>query len=351
MIEASLFPSRFVAASEPLTLARASTGSREEIPRGGRRSVAVMGELARRLVGGIKVGSALPGQPPIEAAPPPARPRASPSPDGDGGIPGIPGSEPPTTSPPTAPAPAPSPWPTPVQPTSTRPVSFHFTDAIAGGSSTSEVRVYGPVAAPYRIKTVVITPIAGVTAGQFVDVLTSADGDVADSATPTGQSVFDQVLAGSIPSPDATRGLAVPSTAVAFNVLAAVPAEQQYIKVLLRFASPAVALPDVSVTLVLEQFAGSPVLVEPRPAAPEPRIEVAEEPPYIAPAPASPTTETIAEIYARTGQVPGRTRSVILSNGRTIPVLVPTGVVPQYRTEWARNAAAGITARALYSGA
>jgi hypothetical protein len=348
MIEATLFPSRFVRASSAAALAEASTHAREEIPRGGRRSVAVMGDLARRVVGGVKVGSALPGVPPIEAAPPAARPRPSLPP---GTVPGsgdVPEAGPPGVSPPGAPAPPTWSSPVPALPTRTWPVSFHFTDAIAGGSATSELRVYGPVPAPYRIKSVVVSPLAAVSAGQFIDVLTSADGNTTDTATPTGQSLFDPVLPGGIPSPDASRGLAVPVTAVAFNVLAAIPVENQFIKVLLSFAAPAVALPDVSVTLVLEQFSGAAPTIDERPPAPEPRVLAAPEPPYVPPAPApapiAPTTPYVSPLAGTTSRV----RNVTLSNGRTIPVLVPTSVAPAYRTQWARAAAAGQTALALY---
>ena len=203
-----------------------------------------------------------PGGPPSLPAPSPATP------------PG--GAVPPAGETPPAPGPAPAPgvpYPTPAWPgprvVRSFPVSFHFQADIAGGSATSEVRVYGPIERAFRIHHLVIQGLGGVTSGQFVDVLVSPDEDAGDTNPPTGTSIFPLIQGlGIVPAVDQPRGVQVPDGVLELQAPFRTWTAGLGLKVLSAFVAPAISLPDVHVTVVIEEVEEGPPIVEPRPPLP-----------------------------------------------------------------------------------
>lgn len=270
-------------------------GLRVEIPRWSREPVPLAQELARGAggvgrktrrfsLGEIPPGARLPGQP--EPLPPfPPVPPVVPVP---------PGAPPVGEEPPGLPPPAPRPTePTVVQ---TRIVAFHFSADITSGAAASELRVFGPLPWGFRVREIHLVPLAGVTVGQYVDVLVSADLDTADVAAPSGVSIL-RPLANqtSLPSPDNQFGVAVPLTEVVMMAPFVVRDGGSGIKVRQFFTAPAIGLADLDVVVVVDEFAAEPLAPIPTPrvvpmppTAPAPAPE--EEPPIPAPPPVSPVT-------------------------------------------------------------
>lgn len=154
-----------------------------------------------------------------------------------------------------------------------RVVAVHVTAATGGGSATSELRAFGPFVGGFRIRSLAVIPLAGVQTGQFFDVRISGDGSTADVANPSGTSVFLPVL-GSPPSPDDVARAAVPLEALRLSELAEVLVAQQFVKVLVSFRAPAVALPDVSFVFEVDELAAarSPVIPRVVPRGRAPRV-------------------------------------------------------------------------------
>jgi hypothetical protein len=107
-------------------------------------------------------------------------------------------------------------------------------------------------------------PLAGVQVGQYFDVLICGDGDTTDVALPTGTSIFRPSL-GLPPVPDNALAGAVPLSALRLTDLAEVLVGNQFVKVLVSFTAPAVALPDVSFLFEIDELSGSRSSVTPRP--------------------------------------------------------------------------------------
>lgn len=147
-----------------------------------------------------------------------------------------------------------------------RVVAVHVTADTAAGSSTSELRAFGPFGGGFRIRSLAVFPLAGVQVGQYFDVLVSADGDTTDVALATGTSIFRPVL-GVPPVPDGTNAGAVPLEALRLTDLFEVLQGGQFIKVVVSFVAPAVALPDVSFVFEIDELSGaaSPVTARARP--------------------------------------------------------------------------------------
>ncbi len=133
--------------------------------------------------------------------------------------------------------------------------SVHVTQDTVGGAVASEIRVFGPLSRRCRLHSLAVIPLAGVTAGQFFDVLVSGDGDTTDTANPTGSSIFSRVR-GTLPLPDNDVGVSVPVSTLRLTDVADVLSAGQYIKVFVYFRAPAVALPDVSFVFELDELAG-----------------------------------------------------------------------------------------------
>ena len=178
-------------------------------------------------------------------------------------------------------------------------VNFHFTQATAGGSASSELRVYGPIASPFIIREIWVNAEAGVTAGQLLDVLVSSDGDVTDTATPGGSSIFDLVENSSVVvGRDTQRGLSIPSQLIKLDIAARVDVSNQFLKVRNFFVFPAVALAVVHITLVIEEL--DMVGMVPPPLVPRPPLIPAVPP---APAPGLPPAAGPAPVVSIPGEI------------------------------------------------
>lgn len=162
-----------------------------------------------------------------------------------------------------------------------RTVNFHLTGDTPAGVASQEVRVYGPIARPFRVAQVTIYPLGAPSVGQFVDVLVSDDGATGDVVSVTGRSIFSLVeAASSQPAPDGDRGVAVPDRPIALVGAAAVNDSGRWVKVRSYFVAPAVSLPDLHVVVVLEELSEGEAAPGAAPPAPPP-----EEPAAVAAAP------------------------------------------------------------------
>jgi len=227
---------------------------------------------------------------------PPSGPRPNPE-----GSPPPPGPYPPiTTQPPTGgtlptpppgtvPAPTPAPYPerrcanelgTP------QAVSFHFTADSGGAETTAELRVSRRIPREFCITEIQILPVAGVEIGQFIDILISSDDDTTDTLTPSGTSIFDTIQGlGGLPAQDRDRGL--PVTARNYDIVQPILCREQnmVLKVQVRRAAPAAALPLIHVVIVLRQYDNFLQPMDPRPPAPPPPLPM---PPTTTPRPTAP---------------------------------------------------------------
>jgi hypothetical protein len=134
-------------------------------------------------------------------------------------------------------------------------INFHLTENIAGGSTTSEIRVFGPIANAFIVRQIWINGDSGVTAGQFLDILVAGDGDTTDVLAPSGESIFPLLEGlGSIPTPDGQRGIAIPPVALDLRLSQRVDLAGRWLKVQSLFVAPALALPNVHVTITIEHM-------------------------------------------------------------------------------------------------
>ena len=246
---------------------------------------------------------------PIGGGPGPNGPTIPPqSPPGPGPItppipPTPPGTPPPGTPPPGTPpppvvgTPPPPTWTPPAQPGAgwTRPVSFNFTTPIVGGDVDSELRIYGPVANPFWIRQITITPLASLELEQFLDIFITADADAADIDPPNGSSIFQPVAGlGTIPSPDNERGMLIGTEARTIDFPFLVTASQQSLKVQTKRRGAALTMPRVNVLIIIEEIPNAivPVIVRPPlqpPPPPLPPPPVAGPPPTPGQPPPTPT--------------------------------------------------------------
>lgn len=246
-------------------LESALNGLRIEIPR--RLYVtpplAQLISLGRRAAG---VAGTLNNTPPPEAGPP--------APPVDAGPPGTPV---PPVEPPSAGGGTPQPPAPPTTPTATpcgcgsgrviarRPVNFHFSTVTSGGSTTTEMRVYGPIVNPFRIADIFVTPTTPGAPGQLIDILISSDGATDDVTTPTGTSIFPQLLGlAALTAPDTDVGLPAPQTDLRIQGAFQVSSANQFIKVRAYALAPATLPPACHVTLVIEELDLSNVAPTPR---------------------------------------------------------------------------------------
>lgn len=191
----------------------------------------------------------------------------------------------PTIPPGPAPTPAPGPPQAPVRGLP-RTVNFHFTEDTSGGAATSELRAYGPIPNPFRITELLLIAPAGAVQGQYIDVLISADTSAADTATPTGTSIFPLVLSPTaLTAPDAQEGLPATAAPLRLTDLHTVWEPGRTIKVRSFYVSPAVALPDLHVIMTIAEHAEEPNLGPPLPPI--------GQPPAPAPAPAIPIISNV----------------------------------------------------------
>jgi hypothetical protein len=299
---------------QAVTLAPAVYGMRVEIPRVARRLLPYAldiesgigeGNVGRKVSTSYLPAPKYPGPvvpptytPPIYQYPPGAVP--------PGAVPGVPPGAPPGSEPPgVVPAPGtpggppvvppggfPSgleqppvsympptgtgfPWPS--APGYRRVFNLQFSADSGGSSASQEIRVTPAIGHPFRVTELDISPLAGVVVGQYIDVLVVPNAEMTDASALFGASLFEQpALLGSIPGPDAQRGIAVPLQTKRFENLGPIFQAGQQIKVVVFFTAPALAMPTLSVTLVVEEVVFSTALPPPR----EPPEFV---PPYAAP--------------------------------------------------------------------
>jgi len=289
----------------PLTLSRpdrqaAETGVRLEIIRWSRDPVPLSQLLSRHSAG---VGQTIRG---VLNNAPPNNGGAAPWPD-------YPTFPEPAPTPPTGATPEPPTIPTPVLPpsgtpatppagtapppaTSTPtvlaryPLAFHITADTTSGSSTSELRCSQPIARPFRIRELTITPLGATAIGQYVDVIIAAGADSNDTSTPSGTSIFRPLQdAASLPTPDTDPAAGVPLQPLHLLDIYESTDVPAAIKVLQRFTSPAAGLANISVTLVIEELNLTPTIItNPPTPAPTPTITAVTETPGFQPAPAEP---------------------------------------------------------------
>lgn len=282
---------------QALTLAPAVYGMRVEIPRVARRLLPYAldiesgigeGNVARvinpRYLPAPSGGSPLP--PPVYTPPTYQYPPGAAPPPGVVTPPGT--VAPPVASPPGVGAPpvvVPAPggeFPIPSAPGYRRAFNLQFTADTSGSLSTQELRVTPAIGHPFRVTEIAVTPLAGVTVGQYIDVLVVANAELVDESAFLGSSLFENpAMLTSLPAPDGQRGIAVPLQTERFTNLGPIFAGGQQIKAVLYFVSPAVSLPLLSVTLVVEEVLDS----TPPPPARVPPVDVPPyaEPPYVVP--------------------------------------------------------------------
>jgi len=147
-----------------------------------------------------------------------------------------------------------------------RTLTFHLTGNTFAGAALVETRVGPRMPRPFVIRSIEVIPVAGVTLGQFIDVLVASDDDATDTATPTGASVFDGVAAlGSLPAGDGDRGLPVATAPYDVPFAYRVESGDQVLKVVSRASAPGVSLPAVHVVLSVEEFEVLATPIRPRP--------------------------------------------------------------------------------------
>lgn len=251
-----------------------------------------------------------PGGPPVPRDPP-----VVPAPPGPPAIPPV-GPAPPV--PPAAPI-------SPRVPGTLQAVNFHLTGDIAGGSATSELRVYGPVGVPFILRRLWINGDSGVAPGQFLDVLVSADGDTTDTATPSGESIFPLLSGlGALPAVDAPRGIAIPAQLLDLDMSYRVDTGNRWLKVMQSFQAPALGLANIHVTLIVERM-DAPGMFPP-PLVPRPPIIPPALPPLVPAPPGAP-----------------------VGTGWVIPQVLSTGQGNPLLPAW-RVAAQGLQPRRLLAG-
>ena len=160
------------------------------------------------------------------------------------------------------------------------PIVMHFTGDIAAGEAASELRAYGPIANPFRIRSIEIIPMSGVTAGQFIDVIISTDDDPSDVLAPTGFSIFPLIANfNNLPAADQQRAIQVPAVPFDLPLNFESPLTKQTIKARVFFAAPAIALPNLDLVIVIEELS---VIEQPTESA------FADVPPEASPTPSTP---------------------------------------------------------------
>jgi hypothetical protein len=174
-----------------------------------------------------------------------------------------------------------------------RTLTFHLTGATGGGSAAVEVRTGPRMERPFLISSISWVPAAATTAGQFVDLLVSSDDDTTDTATPTGQSIFQGPQnVSALPAGDADVGLPVGDQPFDIPHAFQVNETGRTIKVVARFQAPAAAPPSGSIVLVVKEFDASPMPIDPRPPIVDPPPSLPPPPPGgggpISPAPPAP---------------------------------------------------------------
>lgn len=180
------------------------------------------------------------------------------------------------------------------------PIVMHFTGDIAGGAAASELRAFGPVANPFRIRSIEIIPFSGVQLGQFLDIIISTDDDSTDTETPSGFSIFPLLLNfGTLPAADQQRGIQIPVEAFDIPISFMNPLTKQTIKARVFFAAPALALPNVDVLLIIEELSVQEMLTE---TAFEPTpVEQQTQPSTPLEAPAEEIVDTVFFLRVGTG--------------------------------------------------
>lgn len=126
-----------------------------------------------------------------------------------------------------------------------RTLTFHLTGATSGGEALVESRTGPRMERPFLIKSLSWIPGAGVTNGQFIDLLISSDDDTTDVLVPTGSSVFQgPPNVATLPVGDADVGL--PVSDFPFDIPCAFRVDQtgKTIKIVSRFQAPAAAPPS-----------------------------------------------------------------------------------------------------------
>ncbi len=170
------------------------------------------------------------------------------------------------------------------------PVNFHFTGNIGGGPAASELRVYGAIPNPFDIRSIEIVAASGIAPGQFIDILIANDNEAADTATPTGTSIFPLLTEfSSLPAADQQRGMVVPNDIYDLPINHRTRNTQQSIKVRLFFVAPAIALPNLSVVIVIDELVGIETTTT-QVFAPEPESVLAP-PASATPSPPAPTED------------------------------------------------------------
>lgn len=166
-----------------------------------------------------------------------------------------------------------------------RTLTFHLSGTTVLGSATGEVRTGPRMERSFVIRSIAWVPSAATSAGQFIDVLVSADDDTVDTPTPTGGTIFagPQNLS-ALPAGDADVGLPVGDQPFAVPHAFRVDQTGRTLKVVSRFQAPAAAPPAGSVVVTVEEFEAAPAPIEPRP----PVVPAPAPGPPVPPAPESP---------------------------------------------------------------
>jgi len=184
-------------------------------------------------------------------------------------------------------------------------INFNFTGDIAGGAALEELRAYGSIEYPFIIRQVQVSPVSTVELGQVIDVLVSPDDDAGDVTVPTGASIFPLLLGlGGLPALDQERGMLMPSESMCLQFAQWVPSAGMSLKVQTKRRGAAASLPNVRVTIVIEELSAGEVPIDPRPPAPLP-VPV---PPAPAPSPSpSPVPSPVPAPQPAPVPVPGPT--------------------------------------------
>ncbi len=195
-----------------------------------------------------------------------------------GGPPGGPPGPPPPHPPP--------PGPQPAAPGYRRVFNFNFTADTAGSDPTFEIRLTPPIGFPFHVTELTITPLAGVTVGQYLDILVLPNADMADAGVFLGSSLFENLaLVANIPVPDGTHAIAVPITTLRLEDLGPVFSAGQQIKAVLFFVPPAFGMAQIAVTLVVQELVADTALPPPRDPPDPPPYPGPPEPPPPGPPP------------------------------------------------------------------
>lgn len=119
---------------------------------------------------------------------------------------------------------------------------------------------------PFEITSFAWVPSGATVPGQFIDLLVSSDDDTTDTATPTGQSIFQGPQnVQSLPAGDADVGLPVGDDPFSLPHAFQVNETGRTIKVVARFQAPAAAPPSGHVVLVVKEYEALPPPIAPRP--------------------------------------------------------------------------------------